>query len=78
MVEEVMTAIDTRYSWCALPGPELARVMLCGWQEGNDDVSGYWWYEEGQTDESGMAFHRPGASHWCPIIIPKFPDVRSI
>ena len=69
-----MAAIDTRYSWQSLPGPSLDRVMLCGWQPRNGTTAGYWWYEEGVTDEHGKAFESPTASHWCPIIIPPFPD----
>ena len=65
--------IDTRYSWVPLPGPQLERVMLCGWQPPSGNVVGYWWHEEGVTDEHGMGFENPRASHWCPIIIPPYP-----
>lgn len=52
--------------------PDLARVMVCGWQPRSGTCAGYWWWEEGMVSD-GEAFGRTEATHWFPIALPDFP-----
>lgn len=59
--------------WKPLPGPDLERVLVAGWQPRNGSTVGYWWYHEDCTDDVGRPIDTPHATHWCHIFVPPFP-----
>lgn len=52
--------------------PDMDRVWVCGYQPRRGSCAGYWWYHEDVTAD-GKPFDHPDASHWCAIVLPKFP-----
>jgi hypothetical protein len=52
--------------------PDLERVFVAGWQPRSGTVAGYWWWHEDVTSD-GVALDHEHATHWFPIILPRFP-----
>lgn len=81
-----MDTVDARFLWNmatrANPSqqwqpietaPDYDRVLVAGWVPATNTVAGYWWwYEDGCC--GGMAMTHHYATHWCPIVLPKFPE----
>lgn len=64
--------------WKTFPAPDLERVIVAGYQPRRGNVAGYWWYHEDCTDGEGMPIDTPHATHWCPIVLPPFPEAPAI
>lgn len=54
---------------------DFERVLVCGWQQASRGTKGYWWWHEDCAFE-GVACEHPDATHWCPIVLPPFPEGR--
>ncbi|MGB3844284.1 MAG: hypothetical protein WA940_00305 [Sphingopyxis sp.] len=63
--------------WQKFPAPTLERIIVCGWQEVQGRVAGYWWYQEDAADERGYPIDHPGALYWSPFILPAFPEIKT-
>ena len=53
--------------------PLLERIWVCGWSPDSKWCKGYWWFHEDATGYDGPIEH-PGATHWCEIVLPPFPE----
>lgn len=60
----------TGETWNDLPGPDLDRVFVAGWQPPHGNVRGYWWFYEDMTDEHGVPMEHPNALKWCALPSP--------